>query len=291
MATEDGWALEVLCLPAQGERRGVLLAGHAMMVDRRSLDRPEGAGMLSYFASQGWEVLAPDLRGRGASGPSVSAGGTWSYEDLVRFDLPACVAAACERAGSLPVVVLGHSLSGHVSIAAAGAGLYQRLPDAHVLLSANMWGPTLEPGWCMRLLKGLSIRLLSLVCALAGCFPARRLRVGPVDEAQPYIQDLIRFWRQDHWATGDGSIDYLSGMGRVAGPVLALVGRADRFLAHCDGARVWSSRIGAGGADFRVVGRGDWGLDFDPDHMELVTDRRCLPLWQEIHRWLLGRLS
>jgi predicted alpha/beta hydrolase len=289
--TADGWRLGLLHLPAAGSVRGAILAGHAMMVDRRSLDRPEGGGMLSYLASQGWEVYAPDLRGRGSSGPTAPEGGRWSYDDLVRYDLPACLAVVRARSKGLPVAVLGHSLSGHVSVAAAGAGYYAQQPEAHVLLSANMWAPSLEDSAGMRLLKCGACLALDLLARLFGGFPARLLRVGPVDESGSYISDLVRFWREDRWGADDGSVDYLASMADVEGPVLALIGRGDRLLAHPAGARRWSELIGADGADFRVLGRGDLGLSFDPDHMALVTDPRSRPIWEEIHRWLCDRVA
>jgi predicted alpha/beta hydrolase len=289
--TDDGWLLNVLHIPAAGDVRGAILVGHAMMVDRRSLDRPAGLGMLSFLASRGWHVYAPDLRGRGASGPTVSEGGEWSYDALVRFDLPACLAAVRVRSPDVPVAVLGHSLCGHVSIAAAGTGCYARQPDAHVLLSANTWAPSLEDSLWMRLRKGAACLLLALLSRLFGRFPARLFRVGPVDESGTYISDLVRFWREDCWVSADGSLDYMNAMSAVKGPVLALIGQGDKLLAHPAGAQRWSERIGAGDVDFRILSRGDLGLEFDPDHMELATDLRSRPIWKEIDRWLSDRLA
>lgn len=286
VVTADGWTLDMLHLPARGQALGAVLAGHAMMVDRRSLDRPHGEGLLSHLAAAGWHVFAPDLRGRGASGPAVSEGGCWSYDDLVRFDLPACLAAVRERAAGLPVVVLGHSLSGHVSIAAAGSGAYETPPDAHVLLSANMWAPSMEPSPVRRFGKHFACWWLATMRALFGRFPSQLLRVGPVDEASDYIGDLVRFWREDRWASADGSSDYLRSMSRVEGPVLALIGRADRLLAHPESARLWTERLGPDLVEFRVLGRGDLGLEFDPDHMALAADPRSRPVWQAITSWL-----
>jgi predicted alpha/beta hydrolase len=257
-----------------------------MMVDRRSLDRPEGEGLLSHLVQHGWNVFAPDLRGRGASGPTVAEGGRWSYDDLVRHDLPACLATVRARVPGLPVVFLGHSLGGHVSVAAAGCGAYVEPPDAHVLLSVNMWAPSLEPSRTRRLKKHLACLWLATVRLLFRRMPARLFRVGPVDEASDYLADLVRFWREDRWGSSDGGTDYLSSLARVKGPVLALVGRADRLLAHPEPARLWTEKIGAGQADFRVVGRGDYGLSFDPDHMTLATDQRSRPVWLEITSWL-----
>lgn len=291
VAAGDGWQLDMLYRPAEGESRGAVLAGHAMMVDRRSLDRPVGGGLLSLLVQQGWDVFAPDLRGRGNSGPAVSQGGAWSYDDLVRHDLPACLEAVRERVPNLPVVVLGHSLCGHVSVAAAGSGAYAVPPDAHVLLSANMWAPSLEPSRLRRGLKHFACLGLAVLRLVFRRMPARLLRIGPVDEAFDYVGDLVRFWREERWGSADGSVDYLAGLARVEGPILALVGRADRLLAHPEAARLWTEQMAVAEVDFRVLGRGDLGLTFDPDHMTLVTDPRAQPVWLEISGWLAERLA
>ena len=143
--TTDGWELDLLRVPAEGPARGAALLAHAMMVDRRSMDRPSGDGFASHLARAGWDVYLLDVRGHGASGPRAEEGGSWTYDDIVQRDLPAAVAAVRERQEMGPVVVVGHSLCGHASPAAEGCGFYPRPPDAHVLLSANMWLPRLEP--------------------------------------------------------------------------------------------------------------------------------------------------
>ena len=53
----DGWSLAVSELPARGRARGVVVAGHAMMANRRTLDRPHGQGLASTLAAAG--VLSP----------------------------------------------------------------------------------------------------------------------------------------------------------------------------------------------------------------------------------------
>ncbi len=277
----DGWGLDVLRLPAGGSRRGIAVLGHAMMVDRRSMDRPPGAGLASLLASRGWEVWLADLRGHGRSGPTPDEGGSWTYDDIIGLDLPALVAAAKAEGG--PVWVVGHSLAGHASIAAASAGLYADPPDGHVLLAANAWVPELEPSFRLRRKKGAAIASFALIRHLFGRFPSRRLKVGPADEAGPYVADIVRTWRTG-WRSRDGRHDYLGGMGGVRGPVLNVVGRGDRLYAHPSGASRWTARIP--GADFWLVGRGERGLPFDPDHMTLVTDERARPLWGHIADWM-----
>ena len=124
----DGWALNIEVIQEVGPLKGLAVLGHAMMVDRRSMDRPRGAGLASTLAQAGWRVYLIDVRGHGASSPPASCQWPWTYDDIVRFDLPACVEAARNDRPGYPVVLVGHSLCGHCSIAAAGTGAYPHSP-------------------------------------------------------------------------------------------------------------------------------------------------------------------
>ena len=96
----------------------VCVMAHAMFARRSSFERPVARGLAPFFAARGVRVVTFDFRAHGES----TRPGRVSYDDLVRFDLPAVVNAASARARKLPVVVLGHSLGGHVALAAQGAG-------------------------------------------------------------------------------------------------------------------------------------------------------------------------
>ena len=119
----------------------------------------------------------------------------------------------------------------------------------------------------------------------AGRFPSRRVRMGPADEARPYIQDISGFWTRDRWSSRDG-VDYLAAARQVRGPVLSVLGEGDALLAHPVGAGRWAAHIGEDGAETWRAGVGRYGLAHDPDHMGLVTDVRCRSLWEAIGGWV-----
>jgi predicted alpha/beta hydrolase len=286
----DGWTLGVRETPASGDRRGAILLLHAMMVDARSLDRPVGGGLASTLAAGGFDVHAADLRGRGESGPGAGAGARWSYDDIALRDVPALVDGVRDRCEG-PLYVVGHSLGGHAALAAAGVGAHTIAPDGHVLLASNLWMPSLEGSRRRRLAKGLAIAGFRSVTEAFGRFPSRALRVGPVDEAAAYVDDLCRTWEVDRWEGAGGEHDYLASMSYVTGPVLAVVGAGDRLLAHSEGARAFVEHLGPGRAEFWRVGAGDHGLSFTPGHMGIVTDQRCRPLWRAIGGWVGARID
>ena len=67
--SSDGWKLSVLCREPAGTAQGVVLLSHAMMANRRSLDRPTGRGLASTLNLRGFVTYALDVRGHGRSGP------------------------------------------------------------------------------------------------------------------------------------------------------------------------------------------------------------------------------
>ncbi|MEQ1500610.1 MAG: alpha/beta fold hydrolase [Myxococcota bacterium] len=287
--TADGWSLGVTVHPAQvragagGGRSGprtVAVALHAMMADARSLDRPAGNGMASALARHGIEVWRADLRGHGGSAPTPRDGGSWTYDDVVRGDLPALVAAARQAADR--VVVVGHSLGGHTAAAAAADGAPI---DALVLLATNVWMPSHEPSLRRRIRKAASMAAFDGITRWAGRFPSRRLRFGPADEAAPYVRDLCGFWWADAWRAGDGT-DWFDGLARYPGRVLAVAGAGDALLAHPEAARRFADGFRRGAVTFWLAERGRLGLDWDPDHPGLACDPRSAPLWDRIGGWI-----
>jgi predicted alpha/beta hydrolase len=282
IACRDGWKLRgdlILGAPP----RAVVIAGHAMMVDRRTLDRPRGRGLVSHLAARGIAVVWPDLRGHGQSGPRADGGGDWSYDDLVEGDVPALVAWARRRFPSLPLACLGHSLFGHVSLAHLA-----RHPDAPVdglvLLACNVANPDWARRPLQRHLKRGLIELAALGIALAGRVPARRLGIGTDDEPRSYVQDFVRCARSAQWRARDG-FDYHAALPSLKQPVLAMVGAADRLMAPAADAAGLVAAMQR--VDFRVVGRQS-GLPFDPTHMALVLDQRARPAWDQAADFILS---
>jgi oxygen-independent coproporphyrinogen-3 oxidase len=282
VACDDGWLLrgELLVPPRP---QAVVIAGHAMMVDRRTLDRPRGEGLASHLARRGLAVVLPDLRGHGESGPRPSAGGDWSYDDLVERDVPALVADARDRFPGLPLHLLGHSLFGHVSLAHLGRHPETRV-DGLVLLACNV----AHPGWRRHPLRAAALRAgieaIGLTTRMFGRLPVRRLRLGSDDEAPGYVEQVVALGRSLEWRARDG-FDYYAAIGGLRVPTLALAGAGDRYLAAPEDARSLVAPL----ADvrFEVVGR-ESGLHRDPGHMDLVLSRDLAPVWGRVADWLLS---
>lgn len=274
----DGWILRGERLPGEGP---VVVCGHAMMVDRRTLDRPRGAGLAATLASRGFDVLLLDARGHGESVPRADQGGRWSYDDVVRHDVPAMVRYARELARGRPVVVLGHSLIGHAAMIAAGLA---DPPDAVVAYAPNLWAPKLEPSALARAAKASVLFGWTLATRARGFFDAPALGMGTDPEPAPYVAQFASMWRRDRLASPDGAIDYEAALARAALPVLAVSSEGDRLLARPPAVARFVALMRLASVEHRVLrGRGA------PDHMGFVLAARAL--WEETCAWIEERVG
>lgn len=261
--------------------KGIAVLAHAMMARRTEFER--GEGLASFLAERGWRTVAFDFRGHGDSGPGAAAGAAWTYDDLVRRDVPAVIDSARARSGGLPVVVVGHSLGGHVALAAQGTGALHA--DAIVTFAANVWMRRHEPSGARWAVKRGALALMRAVVGRHGYLPARALRLGSDDEAAAYVRDLLRFAEADRFTSRDEADDYLSGFARIRVPVLGIVSDGDRLNCHPEcGARFVA---GAARAEVDRVRRADDGSPA-PGHMQLVTSAAAKSAWARAEAFLAG---
>jgi predicted alpha/beta hydrolase len=281
--TEDGWSLRADVHAPEGAMVGAVVLAHALMARRSEFDRPPGAGLAAFFAGRGWCAVPFDFRAHGESGPAVHQGGRYGYDDLVARDLPAVCAFARERAGrKRPVVVLGHSLGGHVALAAQGTGAIR--VDGIVGIASALWLREFDPSFASWLVKRSIIATFGGVSRALGRFPARTLGIGSDDVARPWIQDFQRFVATGRWTSADGRVDYREALGKVRIPVLQVLSEGDRlecppafgerFVAACAG----PTEI------LRVAHRDDGGPP--PGHMALVTSSRLASVRDRIETWM-----
>ena len=288
--TADNVELSAGVVRPQGAPRGVILAGHAMMVDARTLDRPLGQGLASTLAEQGYVVLAADFRGHGQSGTPVAQGGRWTYDDLVFQDFPALLALARQVAPGSKCAVVGHSLMGHV--AAAYLGRHPSAPvHALVAMASNLWMKNRESSLRRRLRKSVDIATLAAFVRWRGHFPTRRLRMGTADESAGYKQQLIGTYTDSQWRSTSGAVDDQAGLARIRIPLLAIIGKGETYWCTPESVNAFYHPVPQNLYTFWHVGAGDHGLTHDPGHMDLVTDRRSTPLWRAVAHWLDAALA
>jgi predicted alpha/beta hydrolase len=304
--TSDGWLLrgEVI---AQGlEKRPVALLLHAMMASRKTMDRPRGAGLGSVLAARDYGVVSFDLRGHGESGPSARDGARYSYDDYVLRDIPAVVEFVRDMFPDRPVVVVGHSLGAHATLAAVGVfpdkspvstfGASSRLrrsapqtPDAVVSIAGNMWLPSCEPNPVRRAQKTAQLAVFLGLAETWGYFDPRPLRFGTDAVALPYVRQFWAMWSTDRYGSMDGEVNYREALKRVAIPVFSVTSEGDTLLAHPASVELFLAPIAERFKTLRMLRANEVG-GRAPDHMGLVTNAASRVVWDEIADWI-GRLT
>jgi len=286
--TADGVTLRGELYLPQGEPKAAALLTHAMWVDRRTLDRPHGAGLASVLTARGIACLSFDLRGHGESRPWPREGARFGYDAYVLGDAPALVRAARARFPKLGLAHVGHSLGAHTALVAAGLDP-GCAPDAFVCLGANQWLPQLEPSFARRLEKGAILSAWAAFSAPRGHFDARPLRLGSSGVPWAYVRDVLRHYVTGRYRSADGTYDYLAALGRVRAPVLAVLSQGDTLMAHPDAGARFLQLVGSRDRTLRVITAAE--LNPAPNHMQLVIDPRMAPVFEECADFILKRLT
>jgi predicted alpha/beta hydrolase len=291
LAAEDGWLLRIWDFSPIAKRPvGIVIAGHAMMADGRTMCRPDRPTITSVLVEAGFRVLVPDLRGHGESGPLASAGGDWTMDDLVG-DVRHYVELARALEPELPIALLGHSLFSHAALAWLGQN-----PDpdvrAVVAMSCSVWNRRFEPSRWYWLLKRLVFLPSVIVTRLVGYLPARRLRVGSADESRSFWLQFHSWIRTDRWGSIDGRTDWWASLEHIRAPLLHVMSEGDRLYARPAAAVRLSAPVH--GRELLILGRDDAPGELArmrPNHMGLITSPRSKLAWHWIAGWLRRKLG
>jgi predicted alpha/beta hydrolase len=284
--TSDGQTLFADVREPEGRAKGVAILAHAMFARRTTFTKPSGGSLSELFARSGYRTIALDFRGHGDSEPTARDGGSWSYDDLVRADLPAVAACARERWGDLPLLIVGHSLGGNVALASQGLGVLGA--DALVIIASNMWTRRHEPSLRRWMAKRAIIEAFDVVSRRRGYFPARAMRIGSDDESGRYMAAMVRCVREGRWTSDDGGDDYADLTSRITVPVATVSSEGDRLFCRPECAERMVERISGPKLCERVTRSDDGGEP--PGHMGLVTSGRVREVYRRVIAWL-GNLA
>jgi lysophospholipase len=123
----DGWGIRRYRLGDGARGRMLVLGGRGDMIEKY-------LEVIHHWASRGWAVTSFDWRGQGGSGRLTSDSMCGHIDDFGRWigDLRG-IAADWRAEGSGPVVMIGHSMGGHMLLRALAEGMTP--PDAAVAVA------------------------------------------------------------------------------------------------------------------------------------------------------------
>jgi predicted alpha/beta hydrolase len=270
--------------------RGAIVATHAMFGRKESYFRPKTAGLAELLAGRGYLVVTYDLRGHGSS-PCYPAARqksnyraqlNWTYQDLVREDLPLVFDYAKSQVAKLPVLLVGHSLGGHMSIAAQASGTVRA--DGLLVCGANIWIEADEPQLRGRIAKQVAIRAGELITQAFGYFPARMLRFGSDNESALYMQQMLATYRRKAWTSDDGSDDYLALMGEAKAPLASIASVNDPIFCRLGASKRFLARWGGPLRQEELFTADDGSAA--PNHKEMLTTSKARAAFLRQLDWL-----
>jgi pimeloyl-ACP methyl ester carboxylesterase len=306
--TGDGWSLALARRRPRAAVRPVpVLLVHGIAANHLCMDFPMARlSLAAHLAEAGFDCFSVDLRGHGRSGPGRGARRRWDFDDYVKQDLPAAVAAVRRATGAEQVAVVGHSQGALLGMAACGT-----VPDrvaALVAIAGPAWFRAPRPiALAARfafLFTGRLNRFLARCLApFAGWFrvplgdiawnannvdgPVYRRVLANVVEDVPrgVLREFAEWIRTNTWRSIDGEVDYRALIGRARQPALFVAAEDDR-LAPPAIVRLAHDHWG-GERAYWVAGK-EGGLGAPYGHSDLLFGRRAPEeVFPRIAEWLI----
>jgi pimeloyl-ACP methyl ester carboxylesterase len=279
----------------------ILCAGYAC--NRYFLDFDERYSLARFLARRGFDTWVLELRGRGYSEPAggSSRNRSWTFDDLVRFDVPAAIAHVRGRCAGRPPVWIGHSMGGMVMYAALGenAALTESVAG-FVAMASPVAFPPIASWMAQRLGEfllllpfparlpqhNILVALWSLVgnsarASQVGMNPhnldhaafGRALRQFICNVPRRKLQQFVRWSLTGAFRSADGCVDYRANLHRITTPAFIIAGAADQ-LATPEIVGLAYDRIGSPAKRYREFAAGP-GVTADYGHVDLIFGSRA----------------
>lgn len=282
------------------ERPPVLLV-HGISVGHRNMNFDDEYGVAQYLTERGYDCWCIDLRGRGGSDVPDSP---WSFDDYVRYDLPAAIDYVLDETGADDVHWVGHSMGGMLFYAVAGTEGY----DDRVRSAVTMGSPVAfynQPflNFISRIGLGLSAVLSRIKRYHLLPYTARALSVFIPIYPHPFVgwlfnrknthsstmrrastcvvaricpTILLNFadWiLNDRWTSSDGTVDYREATRSIETPTLVVSGTKDK-LCPSRGVKPAYKMVG-GESAYLLLGPDEAGTEEGYGHADYVFGKNA----------------
>ncbi len=213
-------ALRVFEPPGLAENVPVMLMMPALGV------RASFYGALSEpLASVGLRLATCDLRGHGLSRLRPGRRSDFGFRQMVEMDWPAAVTAIGQAYPDAPVILMGHSLGGKLSLlfAAANPGAVAAVVT---VASCSVYWKAFAPSRRLGLLA--MTQLTAVIGRVWGSYPGHRLGFGG-HEARGVMADWAYQARTGRYRVKGSQIDYEAALAGMATPALMISIEGDGY--------------------------------------------------------------
>lgn len=183
--------------------------------------------MAEVLVKDGQSVLLCDLRGQGSSNRKAPKA-KFGYHQMLTLDLPAYIASAKSLSSEAKIVILGHSLGGHLGLLYAAQN--PEAVQALVLIaSGSVYYKAYRFPQSLKIWIGTQSSVL--LSTLFGYFPGHKIGFGG-KQPKRIMRDWARQGRTGRFAPKDSDFDYEAALGNLSLPIFALSLASDKFAPH-----------------------------------------------------------
>lgn len=177
------------------------------------------------MAGAGLRLVAMDLRGHGSSSVRPDRNTDFGYRELLELDWPAAIAVVRGRYPAAPVILLGHSLGGQVSLLYAAANPGAVAAVVTVATGSIWWRAFPAP---RRYVFLLGTQFIAAAGAIFGSYPGHRLGFGG-REARTLVADWAHQARTGRYRARSSQTDYETALRSMREPALLISVGGDEF--------------------------------------------------------------
>ncbi len=262
---------------------------HGSIENGRVFYSNSGRGLAPFLARRGFDCYVADLRGRGASRPAISSSSHYGQTEAIVEDLAALAAAIEKRRGEILQHWVAHSWGG-VLVSSHLARFPERIPRVASLTYFGVKRRILVRNLARLLMIDLGWRgIHTLVAAVVGYLPARRLGFGSDNETRRSHAQCRAWVRDGPWIDPGDGFDYGGALRAVSLPrCLYLAAARDGCLGNPQDVQAFIAESGPHECHFRLLARARGNLH-DYGHISMLThpdaERDHFPL---VSSWIAG---
>lgn len=176
---------------------------------------------------QGYNILICDLRGQGSSSHRAPQD-KFGYQTILEWDLPDYIRAARKACPNKKIILLGHSLGGHLSLLFASVVPNSVAGVAIIASGSVYWKAYAFPN---NIKTWLGTQSSVLISSLFGYFPGHKIGFGG-KQPKAVMRDWARQGRTGVFVPKGSHLNYEAALAEYQKPVFALSIKGDKFAPH-----------------------------------------------------------